>query len=73
MNEEQADTIISLLETIDSRLGIIEINTSPVYDASDICSRLDDILQAIENNTSSVYNAQDICEKLDDIIIGLNQ
>lgn len=69
MNEEQADTMIRLLESIDYKLGNIESNTSPVYDASDICSRLDDILQAIENNTSSTYNASDICSKLDDILI----
>jgi hypothetical protein len=71
MNEEQADTIISLLESIDSKLSNIESNTSPVYDASDICSRLDDIFQAVESNTSSTYNASDIFSKLDDILVAI--
>ena len=49
MNEEQAERMITLLESIDSKLGNIESNTSPVYDASDVCSRLDDIHGLIES------------------------
>lgn len=49
MTEEQADRMIELLETISSSLSTIESNTSPVYDASDVCSRLDDIHATIQD------------------------
>lgn len=42
MTEKQAEKIIDLLDSIDSRLN-------PVYDASDICSKLDDVRIDLED------------------------
>lgn len=50
MTEEQADKIIEILLSIDSRLDSIESNTpSSAYDLGDIHSKLGDIETAINH------------------------
>lgn len=53
MTEEQAEIIISILEEISENIKTIKRNTENIpktsYDASDICSRLEDVVSAIQN------------------------
>lgn len=53
MEEQEFERLLKVMESIDSKLDSltdIESNTSPVYNASDICERLDKIIKLIENN-----------------------
>ncbi|KAA5532802.1 hypothetical protein [Paenimyroides baculatum] len=51
---EIKDEINSLNDNVNitnSALSRIENNTSPVYDAQDICNKLDEVITAIEINS----------------------
>ncbi len=52
MEEQEFDRLLSVMESIDSKLDAltdIESNTSPVYNASDICDRLDKIIALLKD------------------------
>lgn len=48
MEEHQFEEIRELLESINDKLDTIASNTSPAYDASDVCSRLDDLISIMD-------------------------
>lgn len=48
MEEHQFEEIRDLLESINDKLSDIANNTSPVYDSSDVCSRLDDLISIMD-------------------------
>ncbi|MGO3707049.1 MAG: hypothetical protein ACTJGD_06190 [Mesonia hippocampi] len=48
MTEEQAEKVIKLLASINTKLNGIENSISPVYDASDVYVKLEEILAALQ-------------------------
>ncbi|GAA4239878.1 hypothetical protein [Winogradskyella damuponensis] len=48
MEQQQFEELRDLLSSIDSKLEDIASNTSPVYDASDVCSRLDTLISIMD-------------------------
>jgi|GEM_PF-6150897 len=51
MNEDQANAMLDLLESINNKLELIENNTSKInsdaYDLGDVCSRIDDVISSM--------------------------
>ena len=53
MEEQEFERLLEVMESIDSKLDAltnIESNTSPVWNASDICDRLDKIIELMQPN-----------------------
>ena len=48
MEEHQFEEIRELLESINDKLSDIVINSSSIYNATDICSRLDELIIIME-------------------------
>jgi|688.fasta_scaffold815012_1 hypothetical protein len=56
MNEDQAETVISLLVEIREKLSEIGSKINSSYDLGDVCSKLDSVVSKlgyIDSNTSS--------------------
>lgn len=52
MEEQEFNRLMDILDSIDEKLSDlddIKSNTSPAYDASDVCNRLDTIIKLLED------------------------
>ena len=58
MTEKQAEKIIDLLDSIDSKLN-------PVYDVSDICSKLDDLSSDLEDMKKKLSDCVSLLGNID--------